>query len=364
MHLKERINEFTTRMKDENIDAAVFLNQNNIRYFTDFVMNQASESVLVIEQDGTVSFLVPKLDYERAIRDCWIDRIDSYAEDTPDYLSPLRQLINSEWRSVGIEKSSITVHHLAYIEDIFKGKLKSIDSLVEQQMKIKSKLEIELLRKSANIASYTMNRVMEYILKTDDVTEREATGYAQYIMEKNGAENYSFQPFMMSGTDSALPRRVSTNKKLTKGELIVFDMGCVYKGYCSDITRTFSLGQASEKQKEIYHISYEAQKKSIEAIKPGRSAEEIDAIARDYITKHGYGEYFPHLTGHGLGLNIHEYPILDVGEKAILEAGMVITMEPGIYLPNVGAVRIEDMILVTDDGYEYLTDSPRDLILK
>src|SRR5699024_468397 len=112
------------------------------------------------------------------------------------------------------------------------------------------------------------------------------------------------------------------------------------------------------------HIAYEAQKKSIEAIKPGQSAEEIDAIARDYITEHGYGEYFPHLTGHGLGLNIHEYPIIDEGEKAILREGMVITMEPGIYLPDVGAVRIEDMILVTDDGYEYLTDSPRDLILQ
>src|SRR5699024_5451043 len=106
-----------------------------------------------------------------------------------------------------------------------------------------------------------------------------------------------------------------------------------------------------------------AHQRSIEAIKPGRSAEEIDAVARDYITKHGYGEYFPHLTGHGLGLHVHEYPILDQGEKALLEAGMIITMEPGIYLPNVGAVRIEDMILVTDDGHEYLTDSPRDLVL-
>lgn len=364
MNLKDRVQTFAQRMKNENIDAAVILNQSSIRYFTNFTMNQVAESVLIIEQDGSVSYLVPKLDYDRALRDCWIENIYEYAEDTPDHLSPLRNLVSREWETLGIEKSSITVQHLTYIEDIFKGDLQSIDPLIEQQLKVKSEAEIELLRKSAEIASYTMNQVMDYILNNKDVTEREATGYAKYIMGKNGAENYSFQPFMMSGTDSALPRRIPTTKKLTEGELIVFDMGCIYEGYCSDITRTFAIGEVNEKQQEIYDVAYEAQQRSIAAIKPGRSAEEIDAVARDYITENGYGAYFPHLTGHGLGLNVHEYPILDVGEKAILEKNMVITMEPGIYVPDVGAVRIEDMILVTDNGYEYLTDSPRDLILK
>lgn len=364
MQLIERVNQFTKRMKKENIEASVLFNQSSIRYFTGFNMNQSSESVLIIEQDGTVTYLVPKLDYKRAVHDCWIEKVYSFAEDTPDYLSPLRKLINRHWQTIGLEINRITVQHMKYLEDVFKGELKSIDSLIEQQIKIKSEWEVSTIRKSANIANLTMNKVMGYILNNKNVTEQEATGYAKYIMEKNGAENYSFQPFIMSGSEPSLPRRVSTNKTLNKGELILFDMGCIYDGYCSDITRTFSLGNVSQKQKEIHNIVFEAQKKSIEAIKPGRKAEEIDAIARDYISDCGYADYFPHLTGHGLGMSIHEFPILDQGEKATLEKNMVITIEPGIYLPEVGAVRIEDMILITEDGYEYLTTSPRELILE
>lgn len=360
---KKRVAKFADNMKAAGIDTSVLFNQGHIRYFTNFRVNQAAETVLIIGNDASISFLVPRLDLFRAKIDCWIDHIVSFLEDTPDYLAPLRKLLNREWKTIGIEQNTISAHHLSYISDICKGRMEPIDSLLVNQMKIKTDWEIEKLKKAAHIASLSMNEVKRYIALNQNVTEREATGYAKYTMEKNGAENYSFEPFMMSGLDAALPRRVSTDKVLTEGELILFDMGCIYDGYCSDITRTFSLGQPSMKQKEIFDIALKAQKKAIGAIKPGVRSHEVDAVARDFITESGYGEYFPHLTGHGLGLFVHEHPILDKGEESILMENMVLTVEPGIYVPEIGAARIEDMILVTEDGYEYLTTSSRELLL-
>lgn len=360
---QERVAQLTNRIEKNEMDAAILFNQSTIRYFTGFRVNGETESVLVIESDGTTKFLVPRLDVKRAERDCWISEIQSFLEDTPDYLAPLRGFINKDWNSIGIERKGITVNHLNYVQSIFTGEKKSLDGLVEQQLKVKTPAEIAIIRKSAEIASITMNEVKDYIFNNNNVTEQEASGYAKYVMEKQGAENYSFEPFIMSGTDGSLPRRVSTTKKLVENELILFDMGAIYEGYCSDITRTFALQRVNQEQESLFNIALKAQQKAIEAIKPGQVAKDIDAIARDHITANGYGEHFPHLTGHGLGVDIHEYPILDQGEESVLEENMVITMEPGIYVDNIGAARVEDMILVTKDGYEYLTSSPRDLIL-
>lgn len=360
---KKRVTKFADNMKAKGIDASILFNQGHIRYFTNFRVNQAAETVLIIGNDASICFLVPRLDLLRAKRDCWIDHIVTFFEDTPDYLAPLRTLIQKEWKTIGIEKNTISVHHLSYISKMCKGKMEEIDSLLANQMKIKTDWEIGKLKEAAHIASLTMDEVKRYITLNQGITEREATGYAKYMMEKSGAENYSFEPFMMSGLDAALPRRVSTEKVLTEGELILFDMGCIYEGYCSDITRTFSLGKLSIKQKEIFDIALKAQEKAIKAIKPGVRSHEIDAVARDFITENGYGDYFPHLTGHGLGMFVHEHPILDQGEESMLEKNMVLTVEPGIYVPGIGAARIEDMIVVTEDGYEYLTTSSRDLLL-
>lgn len=360
---RDRVNKFVKKLQDESIDATVLFGQENTRYFTGFQVNQLTESVLIIEQDGSISYLVPRLDFFRAKRDCWIESIHAFLEDTPDYLAPLRKLVKSKWKTIGIEQGSITLHHLSYIQGIFNGNLKAIEQLMTEQRKVKTANEIVKLRKAGEIASLTMNMAKNYIVENKQITEREVTGFAKYVMDKNGAENYSFEPFIMSGIDSALPRRVSSMKSLKEGELILFDMGCIYQGYCSDITRTFCLGEASEEQKEIYQIALEAQQLAIKTIKPGVIAQEVDRVARDFIKKHGFGEFFPHLTGHGLGIGIHEYPIIDEGEESILEENMVVTIEPGVYVPNIGAARIEDMILVTKDGYEYLTSSPREMIL-
>ena len=209
------------------------------------------------------------------------------------------------------------------------------------------------------------DKAMQESLKSlrEGIKEVEISAYAKYIMEKEGAEGTSFQPFVMSGENAWLPQRFSSEKKIKKGELVIFDIGAIYRGYCSDLTRTFSLGNLSEEQKEIFNVAYLAQREAIKAVKPGIKASDIDKIARDIITERGYGKYFPHITGHGLGISVHEKPIIDVKVNTKLEPNMVITIEPGIYLEGVGAARVEDMVLVTKEGHEILTKTKRKLII-
>jgi Xaa-Pro aminopeptidase len=225
---------------------------------------------------------------------------------------------------------------------------------------VKSEAELDRIREAAAIA----DRVMEEIAGEvqPGVQEQEFVGMVEYLLRREGAEGPSFEPFFMSGENAWLPQRVASRKSLREGELALLDMGAVYRGYCSDITRTFAVGEVSEEQRRIFRVAREAQAAAIEAIRPGVMASAVDRAAREVIEAAGLGSYFPHLTGHGVGVSIHEPPILDRGVDMLLEPGMVLTVEPGIYLPGVGAARVEDMVVVTGTGCELLTSAQRDLV--
>jgi Xaa-Pro aminopeptidase len=169
---------------------------------------------------------------------------------------------------------------------------------------------------------------------------------------------------VVSGERSALPHGRATSKKIKKGEVVTLDFGCVYKGFNSDMTRTVAVGKISTELQKVYEIVRVAQQRAIEKVKPGVNGREIDSMARDYITLHGYGSKFGHGTGHGLGIEVHEIPIISQrGERFILEPNMVFTVEPGIYLEGIGGVRIEDDIVVRPEGYEILNTSPKELLV-
>ena len=191
----------------------------------------------------------------------------------------------------------------------------------------------------------------------------EVANELEFFMRKQGAASSSFDIIVASGYRSALPHGVATDKVIEKGELVTLDFGAYYKGYCSDITRTVAVGEISDELKTIYDIVLEAQLRGMEGIKPGMTGKEADALTRDYITEKGYGEYFGHSTGHGIGLEIHEGPALSVRSDVVLEPGMVVTVEPGIYIAGLGGVRIEDDTVVTENGNESLTHSPKELII-
>jgi Xaa-Pro aminopeptidase len=159
-----------------------------------------------------------------------------------------------------------------------------------------------------------------------------------------------------------MPHAIPSERKIQNGDFVTMDFGCVYKGYCSDMTRTVVLGKASDRQKEIYETVLKAQTEALKALKPGKKGREIDAVARDIITEAGYGDCFGHGLGHSVGLQIHEDPNCNMREERVLQAGMIMTVEPGIYVQDFGGVRIEDMVVLTEDGYENLAHSEKKLI--
>src|SRR5699024_3065051 len=197
---------------------------------------------------------------------------------------------------------------------------------------------------------------------SSDLKEIDVSNELEFFMRKQGATSSSFDIIVASGYRSALPHGVASDKIIEEGELVTLDYGALYQGYCSDITRTLAVGDIDDELKRIYDTLLKAQVIGVEGIKPGMTGKEADALTRDYITEKGYGDYFGHSTGHGLGMEVHEAPALSFRSDVKLEPGMVVTVEPGIYIPNVGGCRIEDDIVITDSGNERLNHSTKELI--
>ncbi len=218
---------------------------------------------------------------------------------------------------------------------------------------IKSEDEISKIRKAAELADKCIEIGVSYL--KEGVTECEVVNHIEQTIKQYGVNEMSFDTMSIFGDHAASPHGTPGDRRLKSNEYVLFDLGVIYQHYCSDMTRTIKFGEPSKEAQEIYNIVLEAETSAIQAIKPGIPLKDIDHIARNIISEKGYGEYFPHRLGHGLGLQEHEYQDVSSTNSNLLEAGMVITIEPGIYVPGVAGVRIEDDILVTNEGYEVLT---------
>ncbi|CCO08899.1 M24 family metallopeptidase [Desulforamulus hydrothermalis] len=246
--------------------------------------------------------------------------------------------------------------HLGQINPVPAG------DLAEELRMVKDQQEIGIIRRAMEIGDRAFAHILNYI--KPGVAERELACELEFFMRRQGASGAAFATIVASGPRSALPHGVAGDRRLQPGDFITMDFGAVYQGYHSDMTRTVVLGEPDEKQQEIYNIVLAAQLAGLAAVRPGVKAREVDEAARQVIERRGYGEYFGHGTGHGVGLAIHENPRLAAKDETVLQAGMVVTVEPGIYLPGWGGVRIEDSVLVTDEGCEVLTSSPKHELLK
>ena len=359
--LSQRLNALTTLMRGEGLDLALLFDRDNIRYFTGFRINRVVSSILAISPAEGATYIVAKLDLNRAKRDCWINQIIPFPEDTPNYLDALQPLLSASVRHIGVDKDALSLAQAEYMNELAGDHSELIDvrALTSKLRVVKSPQEIDNLRRAADIASHAMEKVQGAI--RPGMREVELSAWAEYLMSKEGAEGSSFEPFLMSGENAWLPQRISSQKILREGEMALLDMGAIYKGYCSDTTRTFAVGEVSARQREIFRVAREAQRAAIDSVCSGVAACDVDAAARTVVKDAGYGKFFPHLTGHGVGLSTHEAPIIDCGIDMILEPGMVLTIEPGVYVPGVGAARVEDMVVVTDSGCELLTSAPRGL---
>jgi len=235
------------------------------------------------------------------------------------------------------------------------------ENLILEMRRTKSSEEVKFIKEAAIIAEKALQETLDsfYI----GMTEKEFAAKLEYNMKIYGADNYAFETIVASGPRGALPHGIASDKKINAGELIVIDFGAYANGYNSDITRTVATEGISDRQKEIYELVLKAQKAAVEAVKPGMKYSELDKVARDIIKNGGYGEYFSHGLGHGLGLEVHESPRVSYMSEEISQPGDIITIEPGIYLPGDLGVRIEDDVLVTEDGYEVLTSFDKSLII-
>jgi len=275
-------------------------------------------------------------------------------------MDTVKELLQSEGiASLGFEQDHVTYGvYSGYTEQLTPISLVPVSGLVEELRIIKDAEELKIMQRAADLADETFSHVLT-LLKAGK-TEREIDLEMEMFMRSRGATSSSFDTIVASGERSALPHGVASDRVIQGNEFVTFDFGALLDGYCSDLTRTVALGSPDPKLKEIYDIVLEAQLHALAHIKPGMTGREADALARDIITRYGYGEYFGHSTGHGLGMEVHESPRLSKASDDILKPGMVVTVEPGIYLPGLGGVRIEDDIVITETGIQILTSSSKD----
>lgn len=262
---------------------------------------------------------------------------------------------------LGFEDAYMTVReHDAYARALPCELVPAADLLAELRA-VKDPEELEIMIAAQRIAEKALTDILNEI--RPGVTEKEIAARLQYLMLHYGAEDKSFDPIVVSGPNGSLPHGVPSEKVIQAGEFVTMDFGCIYHGYCSDMTRTVAVGQPTEEMEKVYHTVLQAQKAGIAAARAGVTGSEIDAAARQVIAEAGYGEYFTHSFGHSLGLEIHEAPNASPSQQEAMPSGAVISAEPGIYLPGKFGVRIEDVLVLREGGCEDLTRSPKDLIV-
>ncbi|GER66148.1 Xaa-Pro dipeptidase [Weizmannia acidilactici] len=350
-----KLEKLREKFSESGIDGILITSPYNRRYMSNFT---GTTGIVLISEDAA-KFITDFRYVEQASEQC-----EGY--EIVQHQGPVEQEVAKQVEAMGIKKLGFEQDYMSYAlfktyERVLKAELVPVSGLVENLRLIKTEAEIKILKEAADIADAAFKHILDFI--KPGITELEVSNELEFFMRKCGATASSFDTIVASGTRSALPHGVASNKVIEKGDFVTLDYGALYKGYCSDITRTVAVGEPSEQLKEIYHIVLESQVLAVEKIKPGMTGVEADAVSRDYIASKGYGEAFGHSLGHGIGLEIHEGPNLSKRSAYTLEPGMVVTIEPGIYLPGVGGVRIEDDALITEDSNELLTHSTKELII-
>lgn len=347
--MEKVINQFN----DINIDAMLISYPNNIFYLSGF---HGSAGELFITKNKT--YLITDFRYisQAKIQTSGIEIIDIAGGEKEIYDSIIKE---HGIKTVGFEGKYITYNKFIKIKSIFENcTLISVENIVENFRMVKTEEELKLLKKSAEIVDFAFEKVQPLI--KPGMTELEVAAMLEYEMKSQGASGTSFETIVASGARSALPHGVASEKVIKNGEFVVLDFGCVYKGYCSDITRTVAVGDISDKMADIYNKVLKVQEECLLQVKEDECAKNIDLFARDMFKKWGLDEFFGHSLGHGVGLDIHEMPNLSRISDIILEKNMIVTVEPGVYFENEFGVRIEDTVLV-DNGAVRLTKSSKEL---
>ena len=341
-------------MDSSRLDGILFSSLENIRYLCGFT---GSDGAFIITQKESF-FLTDSRYWTQAEEEVKGPQIIHYKKKMEGIAS---LFVDLKLRNIGFESAFLpfSAHQFLRERLFHETKFIPLEDEIKNIRTLKDTQELALLRTAIEIASNAFLNILE--LLKEGVPEREVALEMEFFMKRNGADAIGFDIIIASGKRSALPHGKASGKQIEKGDFILIDFGSGFQGYHSDQTRTLVCGNPSLEQQKIYRIVKEAHDRAIEKIRPGIPIGEVDTAAREYIRNQGYGEYFGHGTGHGIGLAVHEDPLVNSENKGLLQEGMVFTIEPGIYIPNWGGVRIEDMVLVTPHGAEVLTYLPREL---
>ena len=349
-----KLSQLEKQLQADNLDCLLITSEVNRRYVSGFT--------------GTAGMVLVGEHIKKFITDFrYMDQAREQVKDfdVVEHKKSILATIQEELAAAGVKRLGFEKQHVTYaqyeqLQKELHVELIPVDGLIEQLRLTKTDAELQIMKKAAEIADEAYKHIQTFI--KPGVKEIDVSNELEFFMRKLGATSSSFDIIVASGVRSSLPHGVASQKEIQSGELVTLDYGAIYNGYCSDITRTVAVGDISSELKTIYDTVLEAQLKGVAGVKAGITGKEADALTRDHITEKGYGKYFGHSTGHGLGMDVHENPSLSPRSETILKPNMVVTVEPGIYIPNFGGCRIEDDLIVTEHGNERLTHATKELI--
>lgn len=363
---QEKVNELTRWMTKENVDVAYITNPSSISYLSGFTSDPHERVLALFFSPTHDPFLfTPALEADTARQSSWPYDVVGYL-DTQNPWQNIAEELTTRYgkpQQLAIEKSAFTLDRFEQLASYFPTTdfSKDLTAVIQQMQLRKTPSEIETLLEAGNWADVAFEIGFSAI--KDGATEEEIAAEIEYQLKRKGVSHMSFNTTVLVGPHAASPHGAPNQTPVKANDLVLFDLGVVWKSYCSDATRTVAYKEPTAFQEKIHAIVLEAQLAAQAAVKPGMTASQLDKIARDIITGYGYGEAFNHRLGHGIGTSIHEYPSIVAGNDLIIEEGMCFSIEPGIYLPNQVGVRIEDCVYVTKDGCHPFTKTPKELLI-
>ncbi|MCS6816081.1 MAG: aminopeptidase P family protein [Blastocatellia bacterium] len=356
MNFLARQERVRRELVERQLEALVVTHVPNIRYLTGFT-GSAGIAVVTLEATYFITDSRYTLQAQTEVAARLFQADDSYERAVVDHLKRERL------RRVGVEAERLSLARYEFFTRELDGEIEWVPTrgIIEEVRMVKDAEEQQAIRRAVEVAAQVFAELVEEI--RPGMRERDVAAELEYRLRRAGAERIAFETIVASGERSAWPHGVASEKRIGYNEFVVIDFGVVVEGYCSDMTRTFYVGTPDARAREVYATVLEAQLRCEAEMRAGMRACEIDALTRDLITARGYGAFYGHATGHGIGLEVHEAPRLSRHNEARVPAGAVVTVEPGIYLPQWGGVRIEDVVIVNEHGSEVLTPTPKDLLV-